>query len=660
LNDVAYARHAKPGSERTSADLDSSLARAYRNASMPDPTSIDQLVRAACVHHQAGRTAEAIAAYRQAIAMAAAAGGTARGAVGAAHFNLGLLLADGGRLDEAIAAWHGATAAQPRLLEAHRALGRAYRVQGRPAEAIASLRQAARLQPNDAGAQLELASALSANGEHEESISVLRRALELNPSDAKAHLKLGAELSRLKCWDEATEVFRKVVALDPGIPEAWNNLGNALVNTGRANNAIEAFERAVKSKLDFDDAFSNLGGALALVNRWDEAREAYQRAISINPNSPEAWNNLGTALAREGNARGAINAFSRSVALRPEFGEAHSNLAGALADAGRYDESIASSRRAIELSPDNAAAHWNLAMMLLLKGDFAAGWVEGEWRWQVINKPHGLTQPQWKGEALEGRTILLHAEQGRGDTIQFVRYVPMVAARGGRVILRCQRELVRLFSGLPGVHRVIASDDPLPPFDLHCPLMSLPLAFGTERSTIPESRGYLRADESLVKAWSARLSPNASRLRVGLAWAGNPEHQNDRNRSIALATLGPLADVGGVEWYSLQKGPAREQIQAVPQLRLIDQTNELADFADTAALVANLDLVLAVDTAVAHLSAAMGRRTWLLLPFVPDWRWLLDRDDSPWYPTARLLRQPTAGDWASVLRDVAEHLREGV
>jgi tetratricopeptide (TPR) repeat protein len=562
---------------------------------MPDtgPTSIDQLVRSACVHHQAGRTSEAITAYRRAIEAGAATAGGARGAVAAAQFNLGLLLADEGRLDEAIVAWQSAVATQPGLIEAHRALGRAQLVRGRPDEAVTAFRRMVQLQPGDAAAHLELARALAANGQHQESLSDSRRAFELAPTDVNAQLQLGTALAQLARWDEAAHVFRELVDRAPQVPAAWSNLGSALARLGQTEEAGRALERAVE--------------------------------------------------------------------LRPDFADAHSNLGALINNVGRYDEGMAHLRRAIELSPKNATAHWNLAMAMLRRGDFAAGWTEAEWRWGVVVPPHGLPQPLWNGQPLGGKPILLHAEQGRGDTIQFARYAPMVAARGGRVILRCQRELVRLLRSISGVERIITTDDALPPIDLQCPLQSLPLAFGTDLSSIPASLGYLRADDSLIERWRARLQPRRpAALRVGLVWSGDPLHQNDRNRSVPLTTLAPLADVAGIEFASLQMGSAAAQIQTVPQLRLIDHTDELTDFADTAALVANLDLVIAVDTAVAHLSAAMGRPTWLLLPLVPDWRWLLDRNDSPWYPTARLFRQPIAGDWASVVNDVAEQLRKMV
>jgi hypothetical protein len=327
---------------------------------------------------------------------------------------------------------------------------------------------------------------------------------------------------------------------------------------------------------------------------------------------------------------------------------------------GELDEALSVCQRAIQLRPDHAGAHWNKSLVLLLKGDFAQGWAEYEWRWQSkdFRSPRrDFPQPQWRGEDPSGRTILLHAEQGFGDTIQFIRYAPLLAGRGARVIVECQPELQRLLGGVEGIQHLTARGEPLPPFDLHTPLLSLPLAWGTRVKTIPGNVPYIKPDPALVGAWRGRLAGDSA-LKVGLVWAGSPIRKDDRYRSLPLSSLAPLAGVKGVSFYSLQKGKATEQAQNPPPgMNLIDMTEEIKDFADTAALISHLDLVITVDTAVAHLAGAMAKRVWTMLEFVPAWRWLLNREDSPWYPTMRLFRQPAIRDWATVIRRVAGELQ---
>jgi len=332
----------------------------------------------------------------------------------------------------------------------------------------------------------------------------------------------------------------------------------------------------------------------------------------------------------------------------------------ALNDKGQSDEAVAAYWQAVAIDPDLPASQWNLALALLVRGDFAQGWGKYEWRRKCADigcaRPD-IIQQQWHGEPLEGRTILLHAEQGFGDTIQFMRYLPLVVQCGGRVIVECQSELQRLLKIMAPDIPIIARGQPLPDFDLQCPLLSVPKAMGTTLATIPAHVPYLRADAQDMQAWRNRLADHGHCMKVGLIWAGNPRHKNDRNRSMKLAHFAHLAQVQGVQFYNLQKGEAAAEAKTFPLgMALIDWTDELKDFADTAGLIANLDLVIAVDTAVAHLAGAMGKPVWTLLPFCPDWRWLRGREDSPWYPTMRLFRQPANGDWNSVMKRVAEAL----
>jgi tetratricopeptide (TPR) repeat protein len=347
--------------------------------------------------------------------------------------------------------------------------------------------------------------------------------------------------------------------------------------------------------------------------------------------------------------------------VKPDYAEAFNNRGNALQALKRLDEALASYDKALAFKPDYAEAHWNEALLRLLTGDFSRGWAKYEWRWRnesLALSTRNFSQPLWLGAAaIDGKTILLHSEQGFGDTIQFCRYVPLLAARGARVILEVPRSLQELMTNLAGATQVISKGDSLPDFDVQCPFLSLPLAFATRLETIPSATPYLRAPVQALKNWQARLGPKA-RPRIGLAWSGRPTHKNDQNRSISLRSLLALLDIEAT-FVSLQKD-VRTDDAAVLKERddILDFGDALKDFSDTAALISHLDLVISVDTSVAHLAGALAKPVWVLLPFLPDWRWLLDRDDSPWYPTARLFRQDNTRAWDDVIVRVHEALRD--
>ena len=527
---------------------------------------------------------------------------------------------------------------------------------GRAEEAEAACRKALDLKPDLPEAHLNLGNALKDQGRPEAAIASYRRVLQLRPDDAQALHSLGLALRETGQPEAALPLLRRARDSRADFPEADINLGNALRDLGRLDEAIGCFRSAIASRPDYPEAFNNLGEALTEQGRPDEAVAVLRRALALRPDFPEAHSNLGNALRQLGALDEAVTHCRRAIALRPAFAEAHNNLGLAWHEQARLDEAIGSVRQAIALRPDYPDAHKNLALLLLTVGDLPAGWAEYEWRWQTAHQRaarRDFPRPQWRGEAAEGRTLLIHAEQGFGDMVQFCRYVPMAAARGLRVILEVQAPLLRLLRGLPGADQVLAFGEALPEFDLHCPILSLPLAFGTTLASIPSAGPYLRADAAGVAAWRTRLAATGQDLRVGLAWAGNPLAGADRRRSIAPDRLAPLFDVSGVRFFTLQKGgPA-----APARFPLTDHMEAMADFADTAALIAALDLVISVDTAVAHLAAALGKPVWLLDRFAPCWRWLLGRRDSPWYPTLRLYRQTRPDDWESVLAEVARDLR---
>jgi hypothetical protein len=497
-------------------------------------------------------------------------------------------------------------------------------------------------------------------GKAGEAYRLIGAALTVNPRSADARSNLGLVLHALKRDAEALASFEQALALDPGHVEALNNRGTALLNLNRPTEALTSFERLLAINPRHLEARVNRANALLDLDRVDDAIAAYDGVLAAQPRHAGAHFNRGNALMRRENLEEAIAAFDRALAISPGYVKAHNNRGLALRALNRHGEALASYGRAIALDKDFAEAHLNAAHALLTLGDFARGFAAYEWRWKIASTaPHRRTfrQPLWLGTPpIGGRTILLHAEQGLGDTIQFARYVTLLARAGAKVVLEVAPVLKELLSEIGGAARVLAQGDALPAFDLHCPLASLPLALKTELASIPAEIPYLAAPTERLEKWRARMDA-LPRPRIALAWSGNPAHANDRNRSIPLARLQPLWSLVGPSFISVQRD-VREGDAGVlaGATRLVHLGGELSDFADTAAVLALADLVISVDSAVAHLAGAMGRPVSILLPFSPDWRWMLAREDSPWYPTVRLFRQPEIGDWDSVVARVREEL----
>jgi tetratricopeptide (TPR) repeat protein len=558
---------------------------------------------------------------------------------------------------------------------------------GRLSDAEIICRKILSQNPNQIEAVHLLGILAGQTGHVDAAIALFGRAIQANPDFAEAHFNLGNALAQKGEMDAhadlhgvsadktqiervapslqtalngAVAAFQRAIELKPGFAKAYINLGNALLGLGEFDRAIAAYREAIQLKPNIALAHYNLGNALCNVSQFDAAIAACRRAIHLDPDDAKGHYNLGNALYESGELAEATASFQRAVELQPDFAEAHCNLGNVFLHEGRVEESIASSRRVIELVPSGAQAHHNLSVALLLIGEFEEGWREYEWRWEregYRSMDFDFRRSRWTGDDLAGRTILLRAEQGLGNTLQFVRYLPMVAGRGGRILLEVQPELIGLLKQLPHVERWIACGEPAPHFDVQCPLMSLPRLFGTTLQNIPRQSPPLRADPDLTRAWGSRMKEESGALKVGLVWAGNPTNRNDRNRSMPPKDLCPLARIPGVRFYGLRKHPASEEpTTPPPELRLIDWAADIKDFADTAALVANLDLVISVDTSVAHLAGAMGKPVWVMLAFAPDWRWMRHRDDTPWYPTMRLFRQPGIGDWQGVIEQVAKAL----
>ncbi|PZV17506.1 MAG: hypothetical protein DCF22_03530 [Leptolyngbya sp.] len=469
---------------------------------------------------------------------------------------------------------------------------------------------------------------------------------------------------------EAEQIYRQILQQQPDQADALHVLGVILCQTKRYEEAIAQLRHLTNLQPDFAEGWGNLGGALQEQQQFEDAIACYERSLALNLANPNVHQNLSVALLDLNRPEAAVQHAEQVVAVRPDSPDAFYNLGFALRRSNRIPEAIAAYRRAIALQPDFVNAHKNLGHALLLTGEFTTGFVEYQWRWQQEGwAVRPFTQPEWDGGDLHGKTILLHAEQGMGDTLQFIRYTPLVKAYGGRVIVECQEPLLRLLTNTPGIDQLISQDALLPPFDVHAPLLNLPRILGTTLDTIPADIPYLpvpsvelrmpsvecRIEKDHLVSSSTRKSKIENRqFKVGLVWAGNPNHRNNRFRSCRLEQFQPLFDLENVAFYSLQKGDAAAELTA--ELPVHDVGLELQDFADTACAIAQLDLIITVDTAVAHLAGALGKPVWVLLAFAPDWRWMCDRTDSPWYPTLRLFRQPQPGDWHSVMQHIRREL----
>ncbi len=507
-----------------------------------------------------------------------------------------------------------------------------------------------------------LATTLQQQGQFEQALQVLDKALQLKPDDAELWRQLGDILVQLTRYDEALLSFRRVLTLDPRHPDALYKSGALLNQFGRYAEAIAQLDLCCEVLPNHAPTRQARARTLYNLNRWEESVAEGRRAHQLEPGNAVTCNNIGTALRRLGRDEEALGWFDKALDISPSV-EALDNKIGSLTQLHRFDEIFAAYDRAKRLGLNSATTEWNVSLARLLTGDLAAGWPGHGARLKLPSASYPkFPQPMWLGEQdILGKTILICADEGLGDTIQFVRYVPMLAQRGARVVLAVQDPLHGLLSGMTGVSQCVplSAMGQLPAFELHCPVSSLPLAFGTRLDTIPSATSYLpSAAESRVRAWDDRLGRRTG-LRVGLVWSGSRTHPYDHNRSIPLRTLSAILDVDAT-FVSLQKD-LRPDDAAVLRERgdIVDPTADLADFSDTAALVSCLDLVITVDTSVAHLAGALGRPTWILLPHTPDYRWLLNRDDSPWYPTVRLFRQTTAGTYADVLERVrAELARE--
>lgn len=690
----------------TSGNVDEA-EKHYRGALELDPANADALHLLGVIHAQKQDPRTAISLIKRAIARAPL----------TVEFwcNLGNTLRADGQPEEALAAYREALRLNPDAPDVSSLLSQALTESSAPlpdpnspdhpftrggalgrqkkfAPAIDHYRRAVRRTPDHADSFAQMASCLVAEGRLDEAIEAFQQAVAIRPDLISAHNNLGNALKDKGRLDEAAEAYRQTVRLNPTYASGYYNLGIVLAEQDKLEEAREAYLKAIDLKPDLDIAYNNLGNCLKRMSRIDEAIAAYQKAVALNPKCGSAWNNLGVCLLEKGlKAESkeahlqaiavtptddfrfnlgisyeaneeydlAIKEYQTYLAAHPDHSNAWYNLGHAFSASGEHRQALAAYRKAISIKPDLANARYNAGITLLLLGQFADGWQEYEHRWEASDFPAKKRQtnkPQWDGADIRGKRIILHAEQGLGDAMQFVRYAPLVADLGAEVILECSPELGRLFNSVRGV-KSVRSSYPSPPHEVHCPFLSLPDIFKTSLDTIPASVPYFGIDDEIAAPWKKRITKNG-RVKIGINWAGQPNHRNDRNRSFTLGQLAPLAHAIDADFYSLQKGSAAAQADSPPaDMRLVNFSADIIDLADSAAIVEQMDLIITVDTAIAHLAGGLARPVWVIVPANPDWRWMLDREDSPWYPTMRLFRQQSNGDKAGVVARICDALK---
>jgi tetratricopeptide (TPR) repeat protein len=622
----------------------------FRAVLAQDPRHADALHMLGIVLHMQGHSAKAEDLMRRALTLRED-----------AFFldNLGNLLWEIGRPDEAEVAYRRAIRVQPENINVRFNLGKLLKNMQRGEEAEQVLMHALLGFPAHPEIYHWLGTLLYERKQLDAADSAFRHALAIAPDLSDTLINLGRLHKDRERLEDAATCYRKMLIWQPQSDIGHFNLGVILEDLNRFPEAEKSLRRALAVHPDMLEAHLNLGNRLRDANRTKDAIVHYRRVLELDPASPDGHNNVGIALMEFYQVEPAMASFQRAVDLRPDHVSAHLNINLILRDTGKLEESKAYCQRTLAMFPDNPFPHLSHAYALLQTGDLRRGWQEFEYRWKVPNdEPEfTFTQPIWRGkEDLRGKAILIYSEQGLGDTLQFVRYTALLAERGVTVYLLVPRLLRSLVASCPGVSGVYVIGDALPPFDYRCPMMSVPLACDTQMDSIPANIPYLTPPREKVAYWRERLGPK-TKTRVGITWAGDPRkhlpaaHAIDRQRSMRFEQMRPILDVEDIEFYCLQfGGDAHTQMQGHP--KLIDYTREIDDFQSSAAFIENLDLVITVDTSVCHLVGAIGKPVWMLNRFNTCWRWLMDREDSPWYPTMRIFRQPALGDWASVVERV--------
>jgi tetratricopeptide (TPR) repeat protein len=596
-------------------------------------------------HHQAGNLARARTLYRRVLKLDPQ-------HADAMHF-LGVIAGDSGQPDVAAALIAEAIRLRGPVPSYCASLGRVFGQQDMWHEAIACYRQALNRDPLNPAIHFNLGLSLRAAGLLAEAILAFEQARDLQPASANAWLELGSTLYAAGRPDPAAKCYERAIHLGPDSSKARYNFAVLRAGQGRWTEARDLLLHAVTLQPFDADAHNNLGSAYRALSDTARADAHFRTAIKIQAGHRNALENLARLLWDERRLEESLEVFEDLAKHHPGYAAAHRHSGFVQLELAHPSEAAESFRRCLVATPEDAQAQWGLAFAELSLANFEAGWPLYEWRFRAFPSARHFDPPEWDGALLDGRQILLYAEQGFGDTIQFVRYAPSVKDRGGSVIVECQPGLRRLLETVEGIDQVVGRGDTLPPFDCHAPLMSLPRIFNSvpmrERFDIP----YLLPDSDAAEKWRVLLhrAVDPGFFRVGLTWAGNPGHRNDGNRSIPPEQFNPLADLDRVAWFAIQK-----EARSLPELPFTVLPGELHDFAETAAAILNLDLIISVDTAVAHLAGALGKPVWTLLPHAADWRWLMDREDTPWYPTMRLFRQPRRGHWTPVIETVRREL----
>ena len=638
--------------QATLAHRQGSLAaaeRIYGEILRQQPQHFEALHRIGIIAAQTGQKAKAVELFQRAIAI--------NPKFANAHSNLGNALLELGNAKAALESYDTAVALDPNA-EAHNARGMALQDLRRLEEAVACYDQAIALNSHFSDAHYHRANCLVWLGRLVEALNSYDVVTKMNPAHAEAYNSRGKALQDLNRPQDALVSYDQAVALKPDYAEAYYNRANLLRHMGRLSDAVQNYSRAIAINPNFAEAYSNRGNVLQELRRLEEALSDYDKALALTPESPMIFNNRGNVLQHLDRPSEALASYDKAIAIRSDSADAYSNRGSALVELRRFDEALQSYDKAIALKPDNAGAHNNRSQCLLEIGRLEEGWLEYEWR-KKLDEPVGarsFPQPLWLGDQdISGKTLFLHWEQGFGDTLQFCRYARLALRRAGRVIMSVQQPLHDLLSQFSPSIEVINENETPPEFDCHCPLMSLPLAFRTNLQTIPAAYQYIEPHAELTSYWEETL-PRKKPLRIGLVWSGSSVHKI-YNRSMPLEALLKIVDPRA-DWICLQK----ELKGSDPTLlerdgRITFLGNQLEDFNDTASLVALMDLVITIDTSTAHLAGALGKPVWILLPYHANWRWLLDRSDSPWYPSARLFRQRRLGDWDGVLDEVRQALQ---
>jgi tetratricopeptide (TPR) repeat protein len=563
------------------------------------------------------------------------------------------------QFDDAIDSYKQALKIKPDHAEAYNNMGNALKDEGELEAAIDSFKQALKIKPDYAEAYNNMGTALLEKGDPDAAIDSYKKALKIKPEYAEAYYNIGVALREKGDPAAAIDSYKKALKIKPDHPKAYNNMGNALKDEGELEAAIDSYKQALKIKPDYAEAYYNMGNALKDEGELEAAIDSYKQALKIKPDHAEAYNNIGVALKEKGDPGAAIDSYKQALKIKPDYAEAYNNIGAALRDEGELEAAIDSYKQALKIKPDYAEAHHNKSLAHLLLQDFDAGWPLYEWR--LFKKDAPAVSPRknlaWDGkQSLKGKRFLIYEEQGLGDIIQFCRYLPFL-----------QEDAQVTFKLTPKLHALIATMNCdislsaiLPnesDIDFEAPLMSLPLLMGTNVDTIPATSPYLFADDAKIQTWQKNLL--SDKFKIGICWQGS-KAKIDRGRSFPLNLFKGISSVSGVELISLHKGDGEEQLTEIAfdvKKFGIEFDGGQDAFLDTAAVIMNCDLIITSDTAVAHLAGALGRQTWVVLQHIPDWRWMLNRSDSPWYPSMTLYRQNTRGDWLKVFRTMEQDLR---